>query len=123
MPSGIMVYQRTNKGEFFLMLVAVKTETLINTPWDATLVPRSVLRDLNRVQRLSDSQKKTCFNSSKGGRIPVTTPKAQDTHNLFLSVQGKVFSLATFRKNAFFSPKGIPIPPLAEARGILEILG
>ena len=49
------------------MLVNVKTETKTNTPWDATLVPCSVLRDLNRVQRLSDSQKKTCLNFSKGG--------------------------------------------------------
>ena len=62
------------------MLVDVKTETTTNTPWDATLVLRSVLRDLNRVQRLSDSQKKTCFNSSKGGRIQLLTPIVVDTH-------------------------------------------
>ena len=63
------------------MFVDVKAEKKINTPWDATLVPRSVLRDLNRVQRLSDSQKKTCFNSSKGGRIQLPTPIIVDTHN------------------------------------------
>lgn len=65
------------------MLVAVKTEILINTPWNATLVPCSVLRDLNRVQRLSDSQKKTCFNFSKGGRTLTPTPIVSDTHYLF----------------------------------------
>ena len=80
-----MVDQRTNKGEFKTMLVDVKAETTTNTPWDATLVPCSVLRDLNRVQRLSDSQKKTCFNSSKGGRIQLFAPIVVDTHNPVLA--------------------------------------
>jgi hypothetical protein len=80
-----MVDQRTNKGGFKAMLVTVKTETLINTPWDATLVPCSVLRDLNRVQRLSDLQKKTCFNFSKGCRIQPHTPIVVDTHNPVLA--------------------------------------
>jgi len=66
------------------MLEDVKTEK-INTPWDATLVPRSVLRDLNREETLSDSQKKTCFNSSKGGRIQLLTPIAVDTHHPVLA--------------------------------------
>jgi hypothetical protein len=76
-----MVDQRTDKGEFKTMLVDVKTEIIINTPWDTTLVPRSVLLDLNRVQRLSDLQKKTCFNSSKGGQIQLSTPIVVDMHN------------------------------------------
>jgi len=67
------------------MLVDVKTETLINTPWDATLVSCSVLRDLNREETLSDSQKKNCFNSSKGGRIQLVTPIAVDTRNSVLA--------------------------------------
>lgn len=75
------------------MLVAVKTEKKINTPWDATLVPCSVLRDLNRVQRLSDSQKKTCFNFSKGGRIQLPTPIVADTHYWFWAFQKRFFYL------------------------------
>jgi len=51
------------------MLVDVKTEILVNTPMDAIPVRCSVLLDLNRVERLSDSQEKTCFSSSRGGRI------------------------------------------------------
>ena len=67
------------------MLVDVKTEIMDvkafgNTPWDATLVPCSVLLDLNREETLSDLQKKTCFNSSKGGRIQLSTPIVADTH-------------------------------------------
>ena len=51
------------------MLVAVKTETLVNTPWDAALVSRSVSCMLNREETLSAAREKTCFNFSKGGRI------------------------------------------------------
>ena len=51
------------------MLVDVRTETTTNTPSDATLVRCSVLPVLNRVERLSALQKKTCFNPSKGGRF------------------------------------------------------
>ena len=76
-----MVDQKTNKGEFKTMFVDVKTKTLINIPWNATSVPRSMLHDLNRVQRLSDLQKKTCLNSSRGGQIQLSTPIIIDTHN------------------------------------------
>ena len=86
------------------MLVDVKTETKTNTPWDATLVPCSVLRDLNRVERLSDSQKKTCFNSSKGGRIPLPSPIVVDTHYLFGSSGKELASF--FRKNCLFLKLG-----------------
>lgn len=65
------------------MLVAVKTETLVNIPWDATLVPCSMSRTLNRVQRLSAAREKTCFNFSKGGRIQLPTPIVADTRYLF----------------------------------------
>jgi len=67
------------------MFVDVKTVILTNIPWSATLAPCSMLRDLNKVQRLSDSQKKTCFNSSKGGRIQLLTPIVIDTHNPVLA--------------------------------------
>jgi hypothetical protein len=102
------------------MLVDVKTETITNTPWDATLVPCSVLCDLNRVQRLSDSQKKTCFNSSKGGRIRSLTPIVIDTHDWFRRSR-KEFLLSFVKMPFLFSPKGISIPTRPEGRGILEI--
>lgn len=63
------------------MLVNVKTETKINTPADATLVRCSVLHELNRVERLSALQKKTCFNPSKGGRIQLPISIVVDTHH------------------------------------------
>jgi hypothetical protein len=65
----------------YRMLVAVKTETLVNTPWDATLVPRSVSCTLNRAETLSAAREKTCFNFSKGRRICVKTPALDNTHN------------------------------------------
>ncbi len=65
-----------------ILLVDVKTETKINTPWDAASVPRSVLHELNREKTLSALQKKTCFNPSRGGGIPLFTPKTMDTHYL-----------------------------------------
>jgi len=71
------------------MLVDVRTETTTNTPSDATLVRCSVLPVLNRVERLSALQKKTCFNSSKGGRIQLPTSIAVDTRYR-LGFSGKV---------------------------------
>ena len=64
------------------MLVDVKTEILINTPVDATPVYCSVLRDLNRVQRLSVAQEKTFSNSPRGGldRVVVSNNNAIE-HN------------------------------------------
>jgi hypothetical protein len=103
------------------MLVDVKTETTTNTPWDTTLVPCSVLHVLNRVQRLSALQKKTCFNSSKGGRIQLPTPIVVDTH--YLAQQGA--ELVSIRQNLdalWFSPKGISFPPRPKGRGFQEIL-
>ncbi len=49
------------------MLVSVKTEKLVNTPWDTTLVSCSVSRLLNKEETLSAAREKTCFNFSKGG--------------------------------------------------------
>ena len=62
------------------MLVAVKTEKLVNTPWDAALVSRSVSCMLNREETLSAAREKTCFNFSKGGRILRETPAHENTH-------------------------------------------
>ena len=62
------------------MLVAVKTETLVNTPWDAALVSRSVFCMLNREETLSAAKEKTCFNFSKGGRIFRDSPTYENTH-------------------------------------------
>ena len=49
------------------MLVNVKTVILTNTRKSATSALSSVLCDLNREETLSDSEKKTCFNSPRGG--------------------------------------------------------
>ncbi len=96
------------------MLVDVKTEILINTPMDATPVYCSVLRDLNRVQRLSDSQKKTCFNSSRGGRIQLPTPIAIDTH--YSSWDEGCFLLASVIPSNFLNFKQT-LPPGTKAPG------
>ncbi len=62
------------------MLVAVKTEVLVNTPWDAALVPCSVSCELNREETLSATREKTCFNLSKGCRILLVASALMDTH-------------------------------------------
>jgi len=61
------------------MLVAVKTEILVNTPWDAALVSRSVSCMLNREETLSAAREKTCLNFSKGGRIFREAPAYENT--------------------------------------------
>ena len=62
------------------MLVAVKTETLVNTPRDAALVACSVSYFLNKGQSLSGIREKTCFNFSKGCRISNKAPTYHNTH-------------------------------------------
>lgn len=49
------------------MLVTVKTEILVNTPWSATLAPCSVSRMLNKEETLGAAREKTYLNFSKGG--------------------------------------------------------
>jgi len=71
------------------MLVAVKTETTTNTAWDTALVPGPVLRDLNREERLSDWQKKSCFNFSKAARMQSPTGIVIDTHKPVFLAAGK----------------------------------
>jgi len=62
------------------MLVAVKIETLVNTPLDATLVPCSVSCMLNREETLSAAREKTCLYFSKGSRIVREAPTLKHTH-------------------------------------------
>jgi len=62
------------------MLVAVKTEILVNTPLDAALVSCSVFYMLNREETLSAVKEKTCFNFSKGCRIFRKAPTYANTH-------------------------------------------
>ena len=48
------------------MLIAVKTETVVNIPRDTAQVPCPVSFLLNRKETLSTAKEKTCFNFSKG---------------------------------------------------------
>lgn len=62
------------------MLVDVKTEKRQQTLGCHPSPSLSAVQ-LNRVQRLSVVQEKTCFNSSKGSRIQLLTPIVVGTHN------------------------------------------
>ncbi len=61
------------------MLVAVKTEKRQQTN-ECHLSSLLSAVQLNKVQRLSVVQEKTCFNFSRGGRIQLPTPTVTDTH-------------------------------------------
>ncbi|NGX44143.1 MAG: hypothetical protein K1060chlam3_00306 [Candidatus Anoxychlamydiales bacterium] len=61
------------------MLVAVKTEKRQQTNECHLSLLLSAMQ-LNKVQRLSFAQEKTCFNFSRGGRIQLSTPIVTDTH-------------------------------------------
>lgn len=114
------------------MFVAVKTETTINIPWDAAPVPCSMLHELNRVERLSALQKKTCLNSSRGGRNFTEALTLVDTHHLFGSsrIGQKCYLLEklpfyiTYETPCTlnFSPKGVSIPLRPKGRSLLEIV-
>ena len=82
------------------MLVNVKTEKRQQT---LECHPSSSLSavQLNRVQRLSVAREKTCFNSSRGGRIQLLTPIVADTHYQFLRCSGTAVETSC-HKNTFF---------------------
>ena len=77
---GNWLTRELTKENLSLMLVAVKTEALVNTPWNAALVPCSASCVLNREETLSAAGEKTCFNFSKGRRIRLAAPTLVDTH-------------------------------------------
>jgi len=89
------------------MFVNVKTEKIQQTNECHLSLLLSAVQ-LNKVQRLSVAQEKTCFNFSRGGRIQLSTPIVTDTH--YWRWDQGCFLLASVFPGMFFNFKQT-LPP------------